>query len=256
MRFCDNLHGIDEQELDEILPEVIKEHIDGAQHGAQSEASDDLGCPTNIPDTTKNTILDRFLLCEQIESSSAQLGLTDGLMPIKQDHRHQLAQFLAPLGVDSMCQQDIDEITYKPFQGAYLSSTLNAADDVVHAELEREKAVILSSPSLAELVHHTRSGLPVAHIKRIAKQEACLGIVPKLSASFVPTMAHAVRIFVKILTARAHQFMMLEGRSTMQMRDIVMAIDSCEKLDFLIDVIQQCAPMEVENIMSGETTIA
>ena len=238
-----------EQELHELLSEpriedwgALPRLMDGRQHAAQSPAFDDARCPTNdlpIADTTARTSLKRSVC-------SAQLDSTDRSTPTNQVLRQQLAETLAPDGVHLEREQDsFDNIAYKPFQGAYSPPAMVSADKAMEDVLERAKAVLLSTPSPTQVVDLTRSGLPSAHVKRIAKQEACMGMVPKLSPCFVSAMSHACRIFIKALTARAHQFMTRDGRMTMQMLDIVRAMDSCEKFDFLIDVVQQCAPNEV-----------
>ena len=58
-----------------------------------------------------------------------------------------------------------------------------------------------------------------------------------ISADAVYLMAYATRVFLRLITARAAQFMIAEKRTTLLVRDIIAAVRGSASFDFLLDIV-------------------
>lgn len=81
-------------------------------------------------------------------------------------------------------------------------------------------------------------GLPLARIKRIAKQDTYFH-PRRMGASCTPALSMAVMLFIRTVSARAWQFTYASQRRTMQVKDLVAALEASDKFDFLCDVIAE-----------------
>eukprot|EP00966_Prymnesium_polylepis_P117442 2714393-Prymnesium_polylepis.1 len=78
--------------------------------------------------------------------------------------------------------------------------------------------------------------LPLARIKRIMKQDSCTN--PRMiGGDAVPAMALACQLLVGALTTRAWAFAAAQNRSTLQLKDLLSAINTSDRFDFLVDVV-------------------
>ena len=60
-----------------------------------------------------------------------------------------------------------------------------------------------------------------------------------ISADAVYLMAYATRVFLRLITARAAQFMIAEKRTTLLVRDIIAAVKDSSNCDFLLDIVDE-----------------
>jgi len=60
-----------------------------------------------------------------------------------------------------------------------------------------------------------------------------------VSANAVYLMAYATRVFLRLITARAAQFMIAEKRTTLLVRDIIAAVKDSSNCDFLLDIVDE-----------------
>ena len=58
-----------------------------------------------------------------------------------------------------------------------------------------------------------------------------------ISADAVYLMAYATRVFLRLITARAAQYMIAEKRTTLLVRDIIAAVKGSSSCDFLLDIV-------------------
>ncbi|KAL3926567.1 MAG: hypothetical protein SGPRY_003239 [Prymnesium sp.] len=78
--------------------------------------------------------------------------------------------------------------------------------------------------------------LPIARIKKIMKQDACTN-PRQIGSCASPTMALACQLAAGLITRRTWVFASAHGRNTVQLGDIINALETCDKFDFLIDLI-------------------
>ena len=115
-----------------------------------------------------------------------------------------------------------------------LAEDLEFTEDVESAMqryLDAMNRAIEMSPSSAII-----NRLPLARIKRIMKQDACTN--PRvIGGDAVPAMALACQLLVGALTTRAWAFAEAQNRNTLQLKDLLSAIDTSDRFDFLVDVV-------------------
>eukprot|EP00966_Prymnesium_polylepis_P203082 4705132-Prymnesium_polylepis.1 len=115
-----------------------------------------------------------------------------------------------------------------------LAEDLKFAENVeldMQRYLSAMQRAITVSPSDA-ITHR----LPLARIKRIMKQDACTN--PRMiGGDAVPAMALACQLLVGALTTRAWAFAAAQNRHTLQLKDLISAIDTSDRFDFLVDVV-------------------
>ena len=83
-----------------------------------------------------------------------------------------------------------------------------------------------------------RNEWPIARVKRIMKSNR--NGSPRMisiSADAVHLMAYATRVFLRLIAARAAQFMIAEKRTTLLVRDIIAAVRGSASFDFLLDIV-------------------
>ena len=82
---------------------------------------------------------------------------------------------------------------------------------------------------------------PIVRVKRIMKRSSISkwGRPSKISADAVYLMAYATRVFLRLITARAAQFMIAEKRTTLLVRDIIAAVKGSSSCDFLLDIVDE-----------------
>jgi histone H3/H4 len=101
-------------------------------------------------------------------------------------------------------------------------------------KLELEMRVADKSDPLWE--KRIRNEWPIARVKRIMKF-TIMGRPRMISADAVYLMAYATRVFLRLITARAAQFMIAEKRTTLLVRDIIAAVKGSSHCDFLLDIV-------------------
>ena len=80
--------------------------------------------------------------------------------------------------------------------------------------------------------------LPLARIKRIMKQDSCVPQPRMISADAIPLMAHAVQLLVRLVSHIAWDVSTQPAqRNTLQLKDIIAALESSSQFDFLIDIV-------------------
>ena len=80
---------------------------------------------------------------------------------------------------------------------------------------------------------------PIVRVKRIMKRPTIFGSPRMVSANAVYLMAYATRVFLRLITARAAQFMIAEKRTTLLVRDIIAAVKDSSNCDFLLDIVDE-----------------
>ena len=92
----------------------------------------------------------------------------------------------------------------------------------------------------AEKVAAAFNVLPHVRIKRVMKQDACEPHPRKVAADAVHLMSYATQAMVGEITGLAFKLMTRkEGRRTLQLRDVLAAVNSSRKFDFLCDVVDE-----------------
>ena len=80
--------------------------------------------------------------------------------------------------------------------------------------------------------------LPLARVKRIMKQDACVPQPRMISADTIPLMAYTTQLFIGSLTLLAWQTSTVPGgRNTLQVKDLKAMVAANNRYDFLIDVL-------------------
>ncbi|KAL3917245.1 MAG: hypothetical protein SGPRY_006480 [Prymnesium sp.] len=80
--------------------------------------------------------------------------------------------------------------------------------------------------------------LPIARIKKIMKQDACTN-PRKIGSDASPTMALACQLIVGLITKRMWTFASAHGRTTIQLKDVINSLETSDKFDFLIDLVEK-----------------
>ena len=87
--------------------------------------------------------------------------------------------------------------------------------------------------------------LPNVRIKRIMKQDSCEPNPRMVAADAIPLMAFATQVLIGEITVLAYELMVhKENRRTLQLRDVLAAVNSMGKFDFLIDVVNEVKARE------------
>ena len=98
--------------------------------------------------------------------------------------------------------------------------------------------IISSKVSAKECKPIATTQLPLARIKRIMKQDSCDPHPRMISADTIPFMAYAVKLFIGSMTKLAWQlFTQPSKRNTLQLKDLINAINASSQHDFLVDVV-------------------
>ena len=114
---------------------------------------------------------------------------------------------ILPFPVQSRVTSKLDaEFTRKFLESTKLELEMRVADR--------------SDPSWEKRI---RNEWPIARVKRIMKF-TIMGRPRMISADAVYLMAYATRVFLRLITARAAQFMIAEKRTTLLVRDIIAAV--------------------------------
>jgi len=127
---------------------------------------------------------------------------------------------ILPFPVQSRVTSKLDaEFTRKFLESTKLELEMRVADR--------------SDPSWEKRI---RNEWPIARVKRIMKF-TIMGRPRMISADAVYLMAYATRVFLRLITARAAQFMIAEKRTTLLVRDIIAAVKGSSSCDFLLDIV-------------------
>eukprot|EP00245_Coleochaete_scutata_P005926 TRINITY_DN19929_c0_g1_i1.p1 TRINITY_DN19929_c0_g1~~TRINITY_DN19929_c0_g1_i1.p1 ORF type:complete len:314 (-),score=65.00 TRINITY_DN19929_c0_g1_i1:309-1166(-) len=114
----------------------------------------------------------------------------------------------------------------------------NGVGRTAHEE-DEDTGPLPASPATA--VEKTRGlgivgtlGLPLARVKRLIKEEGDIHLV---SGEAGVLITKSVELFLELLTSETFKLMARDGRSAMQYKDIALAVNEQQCLDFLKDIV-------------------
>jgi histone H3/H4 len=178
---------------------------------------------TAHPSSTESTI-------STVDQTIERPGHPDELVHTDWDAEEQL---------DRCLERCADQVAMPGDDGLLAEQLLS--DMALHETLDARMQDYLSS--MREAITLSPSGaitnrLPLARIKRIMKQDAN-NSARMIGADAVPAVALACQLFMGALTKRAWELARRAGRNTLQHKDLISAIVTSERFDFLIDVVDE-----------------